>query len=154
MTLVVMAALLLRLVVLEFVDECTLDVAPVVVSVYAFAWVADFLWLPLRSVRFLPLVRVLRVRALVVALVCRARVESWESAEVPVSVEAVPALEVDYSEFQDRVLVLEQGFPVPVLGHLLSVDLRRAILGLPGHPQEERTVRPGIGLPVMAEKSH
>ena len=52
------------------------------------------------------------------------------------------------------MLVLEQGFPVPVLGHLLSVDPRRAILGLPGHPQEERTVRPGIGLPVMAEKSH
>ena len=91
-----MAALLPLPVVPDSVDECTLDVAPVVVSVYAFAWVADFLWLPLRSVRFLPLVRVLRARALVVALVCRARVESWESAEVPESVEAVPALEVDY----------------------------------------------------------
>ena len=67
MTLVVMVALLLRLVVLEFVDECTLDVAPVVVSVYAFAWVADFSWLPLESVRFLPLVRVSRARALVIA---------------------------------------------------------------------------------------
>ena len=63
MTLVVVVALLLRLVVPEFVDEYTLDAVPVAVFVYAFAWVADFLWLPLKPVRFLPLVRVLRARA-------------------------------------------------------------------------------------------
>ena len=43
MTLVVVVALLLRLAVPEFVGEYTLDAVPVVVSVYAVAWVADFL---------------------------------------------------------------------------------------------------------------
>ena len=42
MTLVVVVALLLRLAALEFVDEYTLYAVPVAVSVYAFAWVADF----------------------------------------------------------------------------------------------------------------
>ena len=65
--------------------------------------------------------------------------------------EAVPALEVEYSEFQDRVLALELGFPVPVLGHRLSVDLRLAILGLPGLPLEETIVRPGTGLPIWSQ---
>ena len=85
---------------------------------------------------------------------CLARVELWESEEVPVFLEAARALEVEDSESQDRVLVLEQGFPVPEPDHRLSVDLRLAILGLPDLPQEERTVRLGIGLPVRAEKSH
>ena len=85
---------------------------------------------------------------------CLARVELWESEEVPVFLEAARALEVEDSESQDRVLVLEQGFPAPELDHLLSVDLRLAILGLPGRPQGERTVRLGIGLPVRAETSH
>ena len=68
--------------------------------------------------------------------------------------EAARALEVDDSESQDRVLALEQGVPVPVPDHRLSVDLRLAILGLPGLPLEETIVRPGTGLPVMVEKSH